>query len=234
MSIYELRTKEFNGPLDKLLQLIEDRKLEITKINLAEVTADFVSYLKNLQNVQPKVIADFVSVASKMILIKSHTLLPGLELTENEQGEIYELENKLKLYKEFKEAQRRISNMWAKKISYGRDFLMNFENGFYLSQIITPNMLESVIKQLAGELEIIFPKIEEKNIKLVNFEEKMKELMDRVSRAMSSSFNEISKGKDRTEIVVLFLAILHLLRDSLIKIEQKGEFEDIKIEKRRF
>ena len=59
----------------------------------------------------------------------------------------------------------------------------------------------------------------------------MKELLERVNRAVSSSFKDIAKGKGRTEIVVIFLAILHLLKDSLIKVEQSKEFEDMTIVK---
>lgn len=233
MQAYELKTTEFNGPLDKLLELIEGKQLEITKINLAEVTADFVAYIKTIENLHPKLLADFVAIASKLILIKSHTLLPSLELSKEEEEEMKDLEDRLRLYKEFKLAEKNIKFMWAKKVSYGREYLLSSAEGqFILGQTITPEMLARILARITEELTFIFPKIETGNIKLVNFEEKMKELMERVSIAVSSSFREISKGRDRTEIVVLFLAILHLLKDSLIKIEQRGEFEDIEISKK--
>ncbi len=229
---YELKTNDFAGPLDKLLELIEEKKLEITKINLSEVTADFVTYIKTIQDIHPKLLADFVAIASKLILIKSHTLLPSLELSKEEEEEMKDLEDRLRLYKEFKLAEKNIKAMWAKKVSYGREYLLSSSEGqFILGQTITPEMLRDIVARITEELTFIFPKMETGNIKLINFEEKMKELMERVSRTVSSSFKEISKGRDRTEIVVLFLAILHLLKDSLIKIEQHGEFEDMSITK---
>ena len=229
MQAYELKTVEFTGPLDKLLELIEGKELEITKINLAEVTADFVNYIKTIQDIQPKLLADFVEIASKLILIKSHTLLPSLELSKNEEEDMKELEDRLRLYKEFKLAEKNIKSMWAKKVSYGREYLLATETQFLPGQAIMPKALRDIVEKIAEELTVIFPKMETGNIKLINFEEKMKELMERVSRTALSSFREISKGRDRTEIVVLFLAILHLLKDSLIRIEQAGEFEDIKL-----
>src|SRR3989338_1435977 len=102
MNTYELKLNDFAGPLDKLLELIEGKKLEITKVNLAEVTADFVAYIKTIDNLHPKFLADFVAIASKLILIKSHTLLPSLLLSKEEEVEMRDLEDRLRLYKEFK------------------------------------------------------------------------------------------------------------------------------------
>ncbi len=231
MNAYELKTAEFSGPLDKLLELIEGKDLEITKVNLAEVTADFLNYLNTLTNVHPKVLADFVSVASKLILIKSHTLLPNLELSNEEQEEIKDLEDRLRLYKEFKQAEKNIKNLWAKKVSYSRDFFLQAEKGFFFSQALSADDLKTIVENLANELTVIFPKMETGKVTLINFEEKMKELLRRVTQMASTNFSEVARGKDRTEIVVIFLAILHLLKDSLIKVDQTEDFKDIKIAK---
>ena len=63
-----LHTKvtQFEGPLDLLLSLIEDRKLDITQIALAEVTEQFLQYLKNLEKVEPTALADYLSIAEKL------------------------------------------------------------------------------------------------------------------------------------------------------------------------
>jgi len=89
---YEVKLEQFTGPLNKLLELIEARKLEITALNLAEVTEDFINYIRSLEKgADPEILADFIVVASRLILIKSKTLLPSLELTEEEEGEIKDL-----------------------------------------------------------------------------------------------------------------------------------------------
>ena len=77
---YQVKLQQFAGPLDKLLQLIEERNLDITQVNLAEVTADFLSYVKNLeQKTAPGIVADFLVVAAKLVLIKSKILLPNCQ-----------------------------------------------------------------------------------------------------------------------------------------------------------
>ena len=231
MNTYELKFEEFKGPLDKLLELIEAKKLEITKLNLAEVTADFLAYLKTLENVHPKILADFVSIAAKLILIKSHTLLPGL-LGSEEEAEIGELERRLRIYKELKGAEKIIQSLWAKNISYGREFLLNIApGGFYLSDAVHPNDLKEAFDTLIRNFETIMPKRESGTLELVSFEEKLKELLERIAEAASSSFNELVHGKKKAEIVVFFLALLHLLKDSLVKIRQEERFSEIRIEK---
>src|SRR5258706_15754469 len=105
---YELKIEQYEGPLEKLLQLIEERKLAITEISLAAVTDDFLKYLETMLEVPPGVLADFIVVASRLVLIKSKSLLPELPLTEEEEEDIKDLEQRLLLYKRLKEAERHV------------------------------------------------------------------------------------------------------------------------------
>ena len=103
--MYEVKIEQFNGPLDKLLQLIEERKMEVTMVNLAAVTADFIKYVAGLgEKAEPMILADFVAVAARLLLIKSKVILPTLELTQEEEADIHDLEYRLKVYREFKVA----------------------------------------------------------------------------------------------------------------------------------
>jgi segregation and condensation protein A len=120
--MYEVRLDQFSGPMEKLLELIESQKLEITQVSLAAVTGDFIKHVESLgERAEPTILADFVVVASRLLLIKSKTLLPNLELTEEEQGDIVDLELRLKLYQEFKVASGHIRAMWDQNaIAYSR------------------------------------------------------------------------------------------------------------------
>ncbi|MBI2013701.1 MAG: segregation/condensation protein A [Candidatus Colwellbacteria bacterium] len=232
MNIYEVKLHEFKGPMDKLLELIEAKKLDITQVGLAEVTGDFLNYIRSLESLPHKVLADFISIAAKLILIKSHTLLPELTLGEDERAEIGELEKRLYIYKQLKGAERNIQELWSKNISYGREFMLNVTpGGFYLTQKISPEMLLEALGALIKNLEIFTPKRETERLTMISFEEKLKELMGRIESLVSSSFSDIVKGKEKSEIVVLFLALLHLLKDGLLMIEQEGQFGEIKVAK---
>ena len=112
---YELRIEKFSGPIEKLLELIEEKKLEITELNLAEATADFLNYIKKIENIEPRLLADFVVVVAKLLLIKSKALLPNLQLTEEEEKDIKDLENRLKIYRQFKPAIDHIKRLSEQK-----------------------------------------------------------------------------------------------------------------------
>ncbi|MEX2033317.1 MAG: segregation/condensation protein A [Candidatus Colwellbacteria bacterium] len=231
--MYELKLDQFSGPIEKLLELIEGKKLEVNRFSMAEVTADFFKYVDSLEEVKPGILADFIAVAAKLILIKSHALLPELKLEDEEELEIAELENRLKFYGEFRQAEESLKGLWQKKISFGRAYLANLPPGFYLTQELTPSDLLKEIERMAAELVILNPAVKEEKIKLITMEEKLSELMERLDRALENSFNNIMEGKERSEIIVLFLALLHLLKEATVKVRQDKLFSDIKIAKNK-
>src|SRR3989344_4165548 len=91
----------FEGPLDLLLQLIEEKKLPITKIAITEVTEQFLQHLKTLEKIRPEILADFLVVAAKLLVIKSRSLLPSLEVGEEENVGA-DLTNQLLLLKQYR------------------------------------------------------------------------------------------------------------------------------------
>ena len=229
VSGYEFQTANFKGPLEKLLQLIEEKELEITRLNLAEVTADFIAYLGKLEDkMHRRELADFVVVAARLILIKSHALLPHLQLSEEEERDMAELEARLRLYKELHSGERAIASLWGKYVSYGRPFLLNVPKGFYLTEKVDVKELHKHIKLLAEGL-VDLQKMEEGEVKMVSLEEKIKELFNWINARVRTNFSDLSKDKEKSEGVVMFLALLHLFKDFDVDIEQDELFSEIKI-----
>src|ERR1035437_2753511 len=109
---FTIKTQSFEGPLDLLLDLIEKRKLFINDISLAQVTDDFISHIKQGTGVSMGESAHFILVASTLLLIKSKSLLPDLNLTDEEQGDISDLERRLKMYKCIKEASVHVRRLF--------------------------------------------------------------------------------------------------------------------------
>lgn len=228
METYQLKTEQFSGPIGKLLELIEEKKMEVTELSLAEVTADFLNYLSSLPAVSPRVLADFVSVASKLLLIKSKALLPGLVLTEEEEGDIKDLEERLEFYRQFKSARENIEKLWGgKNVSFGRSLFASRVPVFYPSENMTAERLGEEIKYYLELLKA--EKGEESTLKvaMISIEEKIEELLSRMKLVTSASFNDMAHKKHRREVVAIFLAILHLVRNQLIAIEQNEHFSDI-------
>ncbi|MGC8779502.1 MAG: segregation and condensation protein A [Anaerolineae bacterium] len=112
---YQVRLPVFEGPLDLLLQLIEREKLDISAISIAAVTDQFLSYVQQLEELQPDLLADFLVMAARLVWIKSRALLPqeATPAAEEEEDPAEVLARQLKEYKRFKEAAQALRELEA-------------------------------------------------------------------------------------------------------------------------
>lgn len=231
--VYELEMESYRGPLEKLLELVEEKKLEVTAVNLAEVTADFLAYLNKLEEEKRDrgLIADFLAVASKLVLIKSKVLLPSLPLSEEEEGDIKNLEARLRLYRELKRTQAHIKAGWHEVPAMReREFLMSASAIFYPPKGVDANALRASVGKIFGEFEKLLRPVETVKREIVNLKTKIGEVLARITEH-AASFKALRNGASRSEVVVLFLAILHLIKEQLVDAEQDGGFGDILIAK---
>lgn len=240
---YKVKTEGFEGPLDLLLSLIEQRKLFVNEISLAEVTNDYVSYIKSMSDVPTeRHIADvsyFVLVAATLILIKSKSLLPNLELTEDETEKISDLEKRLSLYQIIKTASLDVKDIFGVKVIFWPLDRIWGDPLFVPDEVITVSNINQSIAQVLNNL----PKKEEKKPeveikKIINIDEIINSLTDRIQDAMNVSFREFSKShgaqnvqEAKVHVIVSFLAMLELVREGIIDVIQNSSFGDIEMNK---
>lgn len=238
---YEYKTGKFSGPLEKLLELIEERKLDVSELSLAEVTADFLNYLKTLGGASPKILADFVVVASRLVLIKSKNLLPTLQISEEEQADIKDLENRLKIYREVKNAGIGVRRMWdGRAVLFSRELFTKLpltlapgERLFFPGENLNAGVLAGAAQNLLNIIQEFAKETENVKSEIVSLEDKMNELISRIADTARFRFKELTDKKNKIEIIVTFLAILHLLKEQIISVEQENAFADIIIAKSR-
>ena len=94
-----LKTENFEGPIGALLDLIERKKMPIGDVSLATISGQFLDYLKTFEKLPYANTASFIETASILMLIKSRSLLPQMEISEEERQSIEELEKRLEIYK---------------------------------------------------------------------------------------------------------------------------------------
>lgn len=242
---YELELENFKGPLEKLLELIEERKLEITDISLAQVTEDFLRYLKSLakegredeREVRLRLVADFVVVASQLVFIKSKSLLPGFSLTQEEQAEIKELEERLKWYREFRPALRHLNRLWRGGArSWSRPYFLHMRGEassvFYPGRNLREDVLLEGLRRIFEGFERIALENQTLKEKIVSLEEKIAEVVGTLKKIERATFKTLSGTVSRAEVIITFLAILHLAREKLVLLEQAGHFSDIIVKKK--
>ncbi|BCX16175.1 MAG: segregation/condensation protein A [Candidatus Parcubacteria bacterium] len=242
---FEVKSAEFSGPLEKLLELIESKKLDITRISLAEVTADFLNYVRSLSQqgpkesdennqtksqVSPKILADFLVVAAQLILIKSKALIPNLELSQEEEQSIQDLEKRLEIYQKIRPIFLNMKQQWNKQEqSFSREMLLSVNPVFYPSKNISPETLAFSLNSILDSLHSFFIETEKIERQLFSLEDKIKEIFKKISQGISH-FSQMITQKPKEEIIVMFLALLHLLRDQILKVSQKITFGEIEIE----
>ena len=225
---YKIETNGFAGPLYKLLELIEEKKYEITEINLAKITGDFLEYLKVVEDKEPRLLVDFISVAAKLILIKSKSLVPDFVLTPEEEEGIKELQSRLNLYKALKVAEENFLTLWsANKISFTKDVFPLESNPVFIAplEIDCASLLDALRKTQSS---IVALKTQYEKYEAVNFESYVSELITRINQNISR-FDSVTENRNKKEVIILFLALLHLLKDNKIFVDQKSAFSEIMI-----
>jgi segregation and condensation protein A len=227
---YAVRLQQFEGPLNLLLELIEEEKLDITKVALATVTESFLKYLEEHPDIPPEDLTDFLVVASRLLLIKSKMLLPFL--VQQEEEEEQDLESQLKIFKLYLDASKDLDRMIAKKrFLYVHEKLPKVDIGFspplgFTADAMT-ELFAGVIARLTPIVTVPVKRIIEKN---VSIHEKIRHIRDSLVKAQKLSFRElITTAESKTEIIVSFLALLELVKQRHITVDQDGRFADITI-----
>ena len=233
---YQIKISGFEGPFALLLNLIEKRKLHINDLSLSQVTEDYLNYMNKLGQLHPEEVSSFLVVASTLLLIKSKSLLPDLDLTDEEKGDIRDLEERLRLYELFSKLSLHLKKGFGKKIIFAplerkNDFLVFLPD----SQITRESMMTFARGALqAMPKKVVLPKVEVK--KVISLEEMLNKLAQRIENTLKMSFHEFApKGKTREEklvVIIGFLAMLELIRQGVIHAIQEKETGDIFIEKR--
>jgi len=229
---FEIQTEVYTGPLDLLIDLIERRKLLVNDISLAAVTDDYMKYVATLEERSLRDIADFIVLAATLLLLKSKSLLPVLELTEAEEESVDDLEKRLKFYQIFRTAGQRLASIFGTSILFERPFVPSTSPLFLPDRFTTQSALReamsSVIQNLPKKVEK--PKVAVR--KVVSLEEMMANLKDRIERQFKTSFKEFAGGStERHTVIVGFLAVLEMVKQGMVMVSQGGRFHDIEIER---
>ena len=233
---FHVKTRVFEGPLDLLLSLIEKHKLHINDISLSKVTDEYITYVNAQTDFPTGQVADFILVASALVLIKSKSLLPTLQLSEEEQESIEDLERRLKEYKRIKELSHHVRERFGKMILFRKLPNKNIEPIFSPDKNMTVENLLSAVRGAIRNLPKVERLAQAVIQKVVSLEEMITHLTDRIASADQMSFKEFSKQKEvkskeeKIHVIVSFLAMLELVKQGIIRVSQDKLFEDIRIE----
>jgi segregation and condensation protein A len=229
----QIKVEQFEGPLDLLLTLIEDQQMDVSTLALAKVTEQFLTYVKNLQEKNPHNLADFLIIAAKLLVIKSKSLLPNLELGIEEEEAAFDLTSQLLTYKKYKEVAKLLKRMdMSRRQSWTHDVDFNDRITFVPDPDITVQVLAQSLTGLASELKEIVRLPQQTMKEVVSISEKIANIQKLISEKVETSLSTLLKdAKSKTEVIVTFLALLELTKQRIVFLEQTEHFADIIIKK---
>lgn len=235
---YHVHIKQFEGPLDLLLYLIEKAEVDIREVFVSEITSEFLSYLSELDELDMEQASSFVSVAATLVYMKSRSLMPKPK-HEEEEGEEEDpgeaLIRQLREYKAFKEASQGLRALSeGAALMHGR---LPMEFPLPPREIILKDTtVEGLYHALLAALKRLPEEELEKPVRRVEADKYTIRVCSGSIRSGLKAhggrlmFLEFVEGKGKMEIIVTFMALLEMLRRGEIKLSQKKGFGDIAIE----
>jgi segregation and condensation protein A len=222
----EVKTDQFKGPLDLLLDLIKKEKLDITQISLVKVTDQYLEYLESLKEVAAEEVVDFLLVAAKLLVIKSRVLLPKIEDLEDES----DLVNQLRIYKAYLEASKKVNKTISKQnFLFIRQVAVKTEVVFSPPKSLSKKVLKETFNNFLERIsKDVASNERERIIRKISIQERIREiykiLKTKKSFVLNSFFTPFTGKEER---VVSFLAVLEMIKKKEVNVSQEKLFDDI-------
>jgi segregation and condensation protein A len=235
---YRVTLPLFEGPLDLLLHLIEREQLDITKVALAQVTDQYLQYIATLKEIEAELLSDFLVIAAKLVFIKSQALLPKPPESaprgeEEDVGD--QLVRQLRAYRQFKQA---VQILMAREGLHLRSYV----------RVAAPRLPEP--RLLPGEVtlrELVIaarnalavrpgePTVDQVVSPIVVTVEERIAFIRRILEELSVvTFSSLMRTcTQRLEVIVTFMALLELIKQNVVDVQQETPFGEIIISRRQ-
>ena len=235
---YNVQLKVYEGPLDLLYDMISKQKIDIKDISIIDITKQYINYITALEKMDLEIASEFITMASKLLEIKSRYLLYKQKDNNEVEDPRLELMEKLEEYKKFKLASQDLKDnityvddlYYRKKEEIKIDDSMNIDD---ISIDAIKNILPYILKVKSEDNK---PHKDEKLDKIVRgrivpVEEKIAYIREIISRDNEVSFIKVIENVDKDEVIATFLSVLELIKSREIVVYQDLFFDDILIKK---
>jgi segregation and condensation protein A len=234
---YEVRTAVFEGPLDLLLQLITRRQVEITKLSLADLVGEYLSFLDDMRELDLEITSEFLLIASTLVQLKARHLLPDAAVDMDEELELMEerdrLLSRLLACVTFKDVAAVLTYRFQEAARY-------VPRSAGMDQAITPRPPDVVVPVdrlgLAAIANRVLaapnrePDLDHLDLELPSVEAAIGHLRSKIEELAETSFDEmVAHTTRKVEVVAYFLALLELARWGLVEVSQRDWLANIEI-----
>lgn len=238
---YNFSTKDFEGPLDLLLHLVKESKMDLYEINLKDIIDQYLEIIRHEKETNIDTASEYLVMASELIYLKSKLLINRKDDEVNEEDEFTieseeDLRNKLLEYekykeitKEFQELENKRNEVYTRLPESLKEFMPEqklAKGEFDISDLFNAYMSYIDKKKLAKPLNTKITKKE------INVEDKIKDIRKILSTRSRLNFIELFETATKENVIVTFLSILEMCKTDEIYLTQENNFSPIMIEKR--
>ena len=228
---YVVKLENFDGPLDLLLHLIKDAKMDINDIKLSQITEPYLEYLSQIDKVDMEQASEFITVAATLIEIKSKELLPKEEVVLDEEDPEEKLKRQVKEYALFKEASEKLHNIE----NINKFYKSPDKNADKARVVLTDFVLDKLLDAFVGILAKVDKKTKVEEPKKIvkdrfTVAEKIVQIRQTMAVQERIKFSDLFEEENtKSDVINVFLALLELLKMQIVRVVQKDIFEEIEI-----
>ena len=229
---YEVHLKQFDGPLDLLLHLIEQAEVDIKDIFISEITSQYISYMRELDELDMETASEFIAMAATIVYIKSRSLLPKPPKDDEEDPE-QALIRQLTEYRAFKQASAMLEELSEKAqgmfTRLPEEYLLPPQE-FILTESSTEELKAAFISVLNRERPEAVAEALTQHISADRFTVRVQLRVIRkiLTDKPSVRFEELFEANaTKLERIVTFMALLEMLMHGEVRIKQREPFEPI-------
>ena len=234
--MYEITIDNFTGPMDLLLHLVKESKMDIMNIKLEIIIDEYLEYIKKMKEMNLDVASSYLVMSTELLEIKSRMLLPKSEDEEEEEDPKERLINRLILYEQyknqiesFKELEKERGNYYT-KIPSSLEEYKDDDNKVQLVDVTIDDLVDA-FKKFLERVELEKPINTKVTKKELSVEERIINIKDRLKNKKKIDFFELFEVKTKEYVVVTFLAILEMAKKGELKIIQEENFNNIVCER---
>ncbi len=230
---YEVKIDAFEGPLDLLLHLIKESKVDIWDIKIVDITDQYLNYIRSMEKLNLNIASDYLVMASELMEMKSKLLLPRTKLEEESEEEdprekliqrLIEYQKYKDMTKNFKELEENRHEFYTKPPESLKEYA---EEGVITNTDLSLDDLMKAFQKFLERKEAEKPLATTVTKKEITVEERRTSIRKILKERKKVDFFELFDVLTREYIVVTFLAVLEMARKQELTIYQENNFDNI-------
>lgn len=230
---YEVRIDAFEGPLDLLLHLIKESKVDIWDIKIVDITDQYLNYIRTMESLNLNIASEYLVMASELIEMKSKMLLPRYQ-DENEEEEVdpreqlihrlIEYQKYKEMTKSFKELEEVRHEFYTKAPESLKEYV---DEGTVISSDVTLDDLMNAFQKFIERKKLDKPLSTTVTKKEITVEERRTSIRNILKKKKKVDFFELFEEVTKEYVVVTFLAVLEMAKKQELTIYQENNFDNI-------